>query len=340
MEIVKYDIETAVITALDAKYADVKIVDAASYAFVMSGLREYREHRLAVDDWYHEKKKSALEYTNALGDERRRVKGLLEPGEQHLKDVRQAEDDRKAAIQAEKDRIEKERVDTILFKIECFEKVPLCTGLNSDSVASMCDKIVAVQITEEVYQEFTEKAKEIRLATLTTLEDIYNDKVIQEKEAAERKAEIEKIEKLRAEQAEAEVKMHEELRKIEAEKQAAQKIIDDEREKLEAEKRAEQEKQDRAEFRRKVEEDFKIQVERNAKEKAERLERERIEAEKEAKHQQEMLPDKEKLISFADFLVDLKPPVVKSKAAKEIIAEIDVRLADLRADIRVKVDEM
>ena len=61
MEVVKYDIETAVITALDAKYADVVIKDAESYAFVMSGLREYRKYRLAVDEWYKEKKKGGGE---------------------------------------------------------------------------------------------------------------------------------------------------------------------------------------------------------------------------------------------------------------------------------------
>jgi len=37
MEIVKYDIETAVITALAAKYADVKVVDGKSKEFAMAG---------------------------------------------------------------------------------------------------------------------------------------------------------------------------------------------------------------------------------------------------------------------------------------------------------------
>ena len=329
-QVVKYDIETAVITALDAKYADVVIKDAASYAFVMSGLREYREHRLAVDEWHKGKKQSALEYSQALDAEKRRVKGLLEPGEQHLKDVRQVEDDRKAKIKAEKDRIEKERIDGIQAKIVDLERYPsLTTGLNSDSVASMCDAIVAVQITEEEYQEFTEQAKAAKLATLSALDDIYNDKVIQEQEAAERKAEIAQIEKLRAEQAKAEVKMHEELRKIELEKQAVQKIIDDEKE-----------KRDRAEFERKAQEQAKEQAKRHAEQEAQQKEKESIAAQIEAKRQADLRPDKEKLIAFADMLTNLKLPVVKSKVAKMAVAEINERLDDLQSLIRDQAENM
>ena len=106
MEIVKYDIETAVITALAAKYANVKITDGKSYKIVMDGLAEYRGLRLKIDAKHKELKADALKYGQAVDAEKRRLRGLLDPGEQHLKDVRQAEDDRKAAIQAEKDRIE------------------------------------------------------------------------------------------------------------------------------------------------------------------------------------------------------------------------------------------
>ena len=346
MEVVKYDLNVAVIKELDDKYAGIIIKDAASYAFVMAGLKEYRDRRIELDAWYKEKKKGALEYTNALGAERKKFKLLLEPGEQHLKDVRQVEDDRKQAIKDKAARIEQERVENIQSKIEHLEALILTTtGMSSERVATLCDDIVAIQITEEVYQEFVAKAKEVKLATLSELDDIYNDKVTLEKEAAERKAEIAKIEKLRAEQAEAqakidkekaeaEAKMHEELRKIEAEKQAAQKVIDDEREKLEAEKRAEQEKQDRAEFERKAEERADAQAKRQVEEIAQRKEKENAEATKEAKRKAAMLPDKEKLIAFANMLADIELPRLKNKGAKDILNEISIRIVELSEAIK------
>lgn len=352
MEVVKYDMDVAVIKELDAKYADIVIKDATSYAFVMSGLKEYRDRRLELDSWYKDKKKGALEYTNALGAERKKFKLLLEPGEQHLKDVRQVEDDRKAAIKAEKEAKEQSRIDDIQLKIEAIrEKVNTTFNLPSYKVAHVCDNLVAMQITEEIYQEFVKQAKDTRLATLSALDDIYNDKVTQEKEAAERKAEIAKIEKLRiemdkakaevaAENEKAEVKRHDELREIEAEKQAAQKIIDDERDKLEAEKRAEQEKRDRAEFERRAKEDAKDKAERDAKDKADKEEKERLEKEKESKRAEAVKPDKEKLIAFADKMDTLKLPNVKSNKAKDIVIDIGGRLIELQSDIREKAEAL
>jgi len=323
MELVKYNIETAVITALAVKYADVKVVDGKSKEFAMAGLAEYRELRLKIDAKHKELKADALIYGRAVDAEKNRLKGLLEPGEQHLKDARQVYDDKIAAKKTEKDRIEQERIDTILSKIADIEKVPSTTvSMNSEMVASRCDFYVGIQITEEEYQEFTEKAKQVKLATLSALDDIYNDKVIQEKESAERKAEIEKIEKLRAEQAEAQAK------------------IDKEKAAFEAEKRAEQEKQDRTEFERKAQEQAKAQAKRQAEQEVQMKEKERIEAEREAKRQADLLPDKEKIIAFADMLVDLKLPVVKSQAAKLIMAEVNAQLDDLQSLIRSQAEMM
>jgi len=323
MEVVKYDLDVAIIKALDVKYADIVIKDTASYAFVMSGLAEYRDRRLQVDAWYKEKKKGALEYTNALGDERRRVKGLLEPGEQHLKDVRQVEDDRKKAIQDEKDRIEQERIDGIQAKIDELEKYPQSTiGLNSDSVASMCDAIVAVQITEAVYQEFTKHAKEVKLATLSALDDIYNDKVIQEKEAAERKAEIEKLEKIKKENAEAQAK------------------IDKEKADFEKAKKAEKEKQDRAGFERKAQDKADAQAKRQAEEEVQRKEKERIAEGIERDRVRLLMPDKEKLIAFSNILANIELPRLKSEGARKILNEISIKIIELAEAIKGQAETM
>jgi len=52
------------------------------------------------------------------------------------------------------------------------------------------------------------------------------------------------------------------------------------------------------------------------------------------------LPDKEKIIAFADMLIDLKLPVVKSQAAKLIIVEVNAQLDDLQSLIRSQAEMM
>jgi len=116
--------------------------------------------------------------------------------------------------------------------------------------------------------------------------------------------------------------------------------IDKEKAAFETEKRVEQEKRDRAEFERKAQEQAKEQAKRQVEQETQRKEKERLAAEKEAKHQQEMLPDKEKIIAFADMLIDLKLPVVKSQAAKLIIAEVNAQLDDLQSLIRSQAEMM
>jgi len=315
MEIVKYDIETAVITALEARYADIKVVDGKSKAVAMEGLAEYRELRAKIDKRHKELKKDALKYGRAVDNEKNRLKGLLAPVEQHLKDARQIYDDKIKAKKAEKERIEQERVDKIAQKIQSLDHaVDTALNMSSGRVAELCDEIVAIQITEEVFQEFAEQAKAVKLTTLSALDDIYNDKVTREKADAERRAEIEKLEKIRKEN------------------EAAQAKIDQEKAEFEAAKKAEQEKQERAEFERKAK--------RQAEQEVQQKEKEKIEAENEAKRQTELLPDKEKLIAFSNILANIEMPHLKSKNAKKILNEICIRIIELADVIKEQAESM
>ena len=315
MEIVKYDIETAVITALEARYADIKVVDGKSKAVAMEGLAEYRELRAKIDKRHKELKKDALKYGRAVDNEKNRLKGLLAPVEQHLKDARQIYDDKIKAKKAEKERIEQERVDKIAQKIQSLDHaVDTALNMSSGRVVELCDEIVAIQITEEVFQEFAEQAKAVKLTTLSALDDIYNDKVTREKADAERRAEIEKLEKIRKEN------------------EAAQAKIDQEKAEFEAAKKAEQEKQERAEFERKAK--------RQAEQEVQQKEKEKIEAENEAKRQTELLPDKEKLIAFSNILANIEMPHLKSKNAKKILNEICIRIIELADVIKEQAESM
>jgi len=333
MQLVKYDIETAVITALDAKYRGVQITDGKSYAFVMEGLRDYRELRLKIDAKHKELKADALEYGRAVDAEKNRLKGLLAPGEEHLKVVRQAEDDRKEAIRLENERIEQDRVNGIREKIFGFQKVAgQLGGKSSVELQQIISGIMDIAI-DESYMEFAEEAKRAKSDVMTAIEDAYDARIKWEREEAERKIEIEKLAKEKAEQEEKEKILTEERRKIE-----------EERAKFQTEKKAEQERKDREEFERKAKEEAKAQAEKeaaeNARQKAEEAEALAAVKAIETARQEALKPDKEKLLAFAENLLELTGPVVKDKKAKVILADAIDGLSHVSATIKTEVEDL
>ncbi|GAF84147.1 unnamed protein product, partial [marine sediment metagenome] len=171
-QLVKFDFDLAVITALDAKYKDIQITDGKSYAVVMQGLAEYRELRLAIDDMHKGLKKDILEAGRGLDADKNRLKGLLEPGENHLKEIRQVEDDRKAAIKEEKDRKERERIEGIQGKIaSIYGHRELKNNTPSSIIEERLIIVKAIKITADVYMEFGAQASEAKNTAVAALEN-------------------------------------------------------------------------------------------------------------------------------------------------------------------------
>lgn len=320
-EVIKYDIETAVITALADKYADVKITDGKSYQVVMDGLAEYRGLRAKIDSKHKELKADAVAYGKSVDAEKRRLKGLIEPGEQHLKDVRQVEDDRKLKIKQEKERIEQERIDAIKTKIEFLHSPENLYMLTAEQINQRIDAVEDIEI-DDTYMEFQEEAKVLVTATLNALYDAFEDRQNYEKKEVERKAEIEK------------------LNRIKEENEAAQAKIDAEKAQIAEGKRLEAEAKDRAEFERIAKEAATATAEKEAKDKIEREKQEKVDAENEAKRKLAMLPDKEKLIAFADMLVELELPAVKSKKAMEINNDLNHDLDAVQSKLRADAEAL
>jgi len=336
MQLVPYDLEIATIEGLKAKYMDIAIQpeDKAAYAMVMSGLRECREIRLDVDAWHKDKKALIVKAGNYYDQEKRRVHGLVEPIETHLKDVRQVEDGRVEAIKAEKIRLEQERVEGIRAKIQRFRAMAeIDPALLSDHIQALVDIIDKTRITEEVYQEYFKDALLALSASRAIIEERLKARVGWEMEQAAAKAESERLEKVRKEQ-EAEA----------AKLKAAEDKIDAEKTALEAEKKAEQERKDREAFEAKAKEEARIQAQKEAEEIAkERMARERAQIEREAREakekaeaeaaekarQEALRPDKDKIITWArelnQRLLDMSPDL-SSPEAKKIIAEAEGKI--------------
>lgn len=337
-DLIKYDIETAVITALDNKYKDMQITDGKSYALVMGGLAEYRELRLKIDDKHKELKKDVLEYGRAVDAEKNRLKLLLEPGENHLKDIRQVEDDRKAKIKEEKEAKERERIEAIQEKINSIRALGTVHNTSSPAIEERIFLTEGIAISEETYQEFGDQALEAQQTAIAALEQALSDRIQFEKEEAERKAEIERLEKLRKEQEIAQAKIDEENRRID---EKAAKIAEGHR-KLEAEKKAEEDRKEREEFEHQATIKAEADAKENARQKAEEAEAlAAVEAEKKAR-QEALRPDKEKLIEYADAIsgFGVLVPHVKSTKAQDILSEASNRLAKLAANIKEQVKKL
>ena len=327
-QLVKFDFDLAVITALDAKYKDIQITDGKSYALVMAGLAEYRELRLAIDDKHKELKSDILEVGRGLDGDKNRLKALLEPGEDHLKEIRQIEDDRKAAVKEEKDRKERERIEAIQEKINSIR----AQGIVNHSIPSSTIKerliiLTATKLPEDV--EFTGQAIQAQKTTIATLEQALTERLQTEKEDAERKAEAERLEKIRKEQEEAQAKIDEGGRKV------REGIA-----KLEADRIAAEKTKEREEFERQAKDKAEAAAAQKLKDAASAEEERAKTAAAEKARKAEMAPDKEKLIKFADDLYNTEIPLVKTTKAQKVLAEARGRLSELAADIKMQAKKL
>ncbi len=353
--LVKFDFDVAVITALDAKYKDMQITDGKSYALVMAGIAEYRELRLSIDDMHKQLKKDIIEAGRSLDGDKNRLKGLLEPGETRLKEIRQVEDDRKDAIREDKARLERERTDAIQVKINGIRGLRIVQhNVASHTIEESLILLTGMKISKEVYMEFTDQAIQEKKESISGLEEALAERLQFEKDEAERKIEAERLEIQRKDQEAAQAKI-DEANQVAAKRQAENdarmaaaqakidkenRKIDDEKAKIEAAKKAEEERKEKEEFERQA----TIKAEQQAeigRIKAERDRIEREEAEKvEKQRKAAMAPDREKLIEWIQgFNETANPmPLVKSNKAIEILRiakeQIEMILQDTMAKIQ------
>jgi len=134
------------------------------------------------------------------------------------------------------------------------------------------------------------------------------------------------------------------LQAIADEQARAQKALDDEKAKLLADLKAEQERKDRKLFEAKAKEEARIQAEKDAKEAAERKIREAEEktkkdAAKKARVEA-LMPDKEKLIAWADSITTDPGPDVKDPKAQKIVETYVYKLFDLAYCLRLDAEEL
>lgn len=358
-ELIEYNITDVAIQALDEKYQGMGITDGKSYKAVVDGIGEIRAYRVQVEAKRKELKADALAFGRKVDGEAKRITELLVPIEYRLKSIKKVEDDRKAAIKAEKERIEQERVDSIQVKIIKIISMGANLGnLNVDQLNTLISDIFDVDITSEEYQEYDIHAQQAKDDALEATKSALVERAKLDQEAAERKAEGERFFKMKVAQeaeakrlkeieAEIEAKRQAELQRlaeIEAEIEAARQKVEDEKAQLEADKKAEQDRREQAVREDKIKEEAQAQAIRDAETKRVQEEKDKIALEKaeaeENARQRDLKPDKEKLLDFAGVLEDLELPKVKDGKAKAVITEAKEALTFTAQTIREEVEEL
>ena len=288
------------LSELAGKYADVtEIKDAADYQLVKRGGIELGKVRVSIEKAGKAARDDANKFRTAVIAEEKRLKGIIQPEEDRLKDMRKEHDTRAAREAAEKLRIETERKDGIERKIAGIKGyLDGVIGETADNLSVMVNEVESIEITEQEYQEYFDNAmlaKNAVVRKLTTLLDERRAFEEQQREqariASEQAARQAELDKQAAEQRERE---EAERRKIEAEREKVRK----EQEAVEAARRAEEEKRLAAER-------AEAEKVRQAKERLEREARKREEAEErrkaeeaEAARQEALRPEKDRLIDW------------------------------------------
>ncbi len=279
----------AAINGLADKYHGLKIIDTASYRAVVSGIAEMRSLRIAVEERRKEKKAAILAAGRTLDNGAKQLTDLLLPIETELKATKRTEDARKAAIQFEKDQIEKKRVETIKSKIAAFPPdmalLPQLIKMPTLEIQELINELAAVEIDLEVYQEFTPTAIETKANNAKLLQEYYFARIQNDNEEKKRQAEAERVEQARIEQEAKEEAFRIEQERLEAERLAkieAQRIIDEKAKKEQEAALRKQEDEQRA--KQKIEDDRlgKIREQQEAKAQKLRDDQVKIDAQKKA----------------------------------------------------------
>ncbi len=376
-QIINYGVTDAALAELREKNKDITVTDSKSLKAARVNKSELVGLRTSVEAKRKDLKKDALEYGKRVDTEATRIKAALEEIEAAVVAPIEAYEAKIAVEKAEKERIEQERIKQIKDFIDLrFGTAALVQWSGGDSVTlnDVMEEAKAAEI-DDFYQEFKFEAEQQKVRFVQQLESLIADAIAHEEEDKRLKRGALRLERLADEQAERErvfadeqkarqaeidaenARLKEEqmnliavgvkqleieraaLENIKAAQAATQKAIDDERARLDAEKRAAEDQKEREEFERQA----KIQAEEEARDKMAREERENREAEIaariEAERQLALKPDRDKILAFADSLLELELPAISNDESRYLIEIIHNELMQLSDRISQECDK-
>ena len=339
--VVEYNITDAQLAKLAKKHENV---DASEdYAGAKEAAKECQVLRKTLEDKRVFLKADALAYGRAVDGEAKRIREKIEAIEEPIKaQLKEIDDAEKLAEAA--------RVAAIESKLEQIQAFASDRhDLNMDQLAERVDTLDKMEITEEIFEEFFEKATMYRDEAFMKLritigkesdrieeerkqQEIAEENARKQKELDDRKAamdaeDAERRAKQEAEDAERKAKQDEEDR-IAREKQAAEDAV-----------RQKELDEQQAELNQQAEEQLQEQ-ERIDAEKAERYRKEAEEAE--AKLAAQQAPDIEKLRVFRGTIecAICDSPMLETEAGKQAMRPIIAKLEEARDHVTTAMEEL
>ncbi len=349
IDLVKYDITAPSITEMKEQFSGMVITDKESYKAVASAISVVRGHRTAVEKRRKELKAESLEFGRMVDSRAKEITTSLLEIEEPLKVEKKVEDDKEAAIEAEKAVKEEERKAAILAKITSISDLnsPDIINMDSTEIGKLRDSLIDLEIKGEDFEEFSQQAEHIKANVLTVIQKAYDERLafeaaaVKAKEEEERQAKVREVQEAREKEL---AKKENEIRRRAAEIKAEEDRI-----------LAENDEKKRLEVLKKRLEDVKIQAEKDAKEKAERKERERIEREEreelEAKEkaeaeaaekarQEALKPDKARIEGFIVNIDGVECRGLQSPEAIAALSRFQIGLDDLLADLKSDIENL
>lgn len=255
--------------ALASKNADITVIkNKAGRDQAHGAAMEIKRARLVIEKTAKEARDDATKFSKAVIAEEKRLISIIEPEETRLLTLRNSWDAEQERIRLEAEAAEQRRIDSINAAIDSIRAIPgNLVSAGSKAIFEAINDLAAIEITEDAYQEFTQKAEHFRIESLSTLRSLLVA-------ATQREAEAQRL-------AEEQARIAEERARLEAEQKAEAARLAEERDRLDAERKAEAARlaSERAELERlRAEAQASLEAERAAHEAHVRAEQERIRA--------------------------------------------------------------
>lgn len=233
---------------LASKNADITVIkNKAGRDQAHGAAMELKRARLAIEKTAKEARDDATKFSKAVIAEEKRLISIIEPEETRLLVLRNSWDAEQERIRLEAEAAEQRRIDSINAAIDSIRAIPgNVFNAGSKAIFEAINGLDAIEITEDAYQEFTQKAEHFRIESLSTLRSLLAAATQREAEAqslAEEQARLaEERARLEAEQKAEAARLAAERAELERLRAEAQARLEAERAEHEAHVRAEQER--------------------------------------------------------------------------------------------------
>ena len=224
-EIQAYSPTAAALAELRQKY-EKAVFDTSTtvgMAKAVAARRELREIRVNLEKLRKELKAPALERSRLIDAEAKALTTQIEAMEEPIDKQIKAEEERKAAEKAERERIEREKLAALQARVADIRATAVkCVGETSNDIAGHIILLTQLEI-DDTFGVLQGDAHTAKAETISTLRDMHTAALAQEAEAERLRIESEELEAQRKAQEEQAERDRAELAKLRAEHEARER---------------------------------------------------------------------------------------------------------------------